>query len=302
MPEELAFQEVLRNGRAVHRDEGGFPARAAGVDGPGDQFLARPGLAGDEDGGFGVGHLAHHGEDPLHGAGGPHDAVELGAPGKLLLQQAVLLGEPLELEPLEHGDLQFFAVERLGEVVEGPELHRLHRGIYGAEGGEHDDDRRRRPLLDRREHLETGHARHLQVGDHQLGRLLLEKPQAGLAVRSGVDVVPLLLQVVLENAPQRTIVVDDEDLRGHGIPDEGDGMLIKRQRQFVTDLPGQGNPFYNESPPANLLISATGRQGLEESSAAGWCGRRKQGRASFQAGKRKKEAEHHLSVAQGKGA
>ena len=77
VPEQLAFQEVPRDGGTVDGDKGSGAARTPRVDGARHQFLAGAGFAGDEDGRLGVGHLAHHREDPLHGAGGPDDALEL---------------------------------------------------------------------------------------------------------------------------------------------------------------------------------------------------------------------------------
>ena len=53
MAEQLAFEQVLRDRRAVERDEGPAGTARAAVDVPGQDFLAGAALAGDEDAGLG---------------------------------------------------------------------------------------------------------------------------------------------------------------------------------------------------------------------------------------------------------
>ena len=52
--EELRLEQRFGNAGAVDRHERGFGARAGGVDGPGDDFLADAALAGDQDLGVGA--------------------------------------------------------------------------------------------------------------------------------------------------------------------------------------------------------------------------------------------------------
>ena len=105
--------------------------------------------------------------------------------------------------------------------MEGAELHRLHRRVDGAEGGKDDDDGGGRALLDGGEDLETAHPGHLQVGDDDCRRFLGEEDEAAFAVRGGVNVVTLLLQVVLQHASKRAVVIYDKYLRGHVISGRG---------------------------------------------------------------------------------
>jgi hypothetical protein len=53
VPEELAFEEFRRNGRAVHLDERPVAAVALQVDGARNEFLARTGLAFNQHSGEG---------------------------------------------------------------------------------------------------------------------------------------------------------------------------------------------------------------------------------------------------------
>ena len=50
MAEQLAFQEMIGDGRTVDRDERGDGTVSAGVDLPGDQLLARPAFTNDQNG------------------------------------------------------------------------------------------------------------------------------------------------------------------------------------------------------------------------------------------------------------
>jgi hypothetical protein len=67
MAEQFGFDEVAGNGAAIDGDAGGPGARAGGVDGARDHFLAAAGRAGDDHGGIGGAdlrdlgaHFAHH--------------------------------------------------------------------------------------------------------------------------------------------------------------------------------------------------------------------------------------------------
>ena len=64
--EEFAFQQGFGKGGAVDRYKRAVVAGAAGVDGPGDQFLAGARLAADEHGEIRAGHLLNGLVDPVH--------------------------------------------------------------------------------------------------------------------------------------------------------------------------------------------------------------------------------------------
>ena len=56
VPEELAFEQLRRDGRAVHLHERPMPAFAVHVDGARDEFLARSGFASNQHRGAGGRH------------------------------------------------------------------------------------------------------------------------------------------------------------------------------------------------------------------------------------------------------
>ena len=55
MAEELAFQQVFRDGGAVHRHHGPLRPGAVLMDEPGQHLLAGPGFSGNQHGGLAVG-------------------------------------------------------------------------------------------------------------------------------------------------------------------------------------------------------------------------------------------------------
>src|SRR5262249_366450 len=64
--EQLAFEQVLRDGVAVDRDERTLVLRAAGVERPRDHFLAGAAFAQDQDRRGRARHLTDEGKDGLH--------------------------------------------------------------------------------------------------------------------------------------------------------------------------------------------------------------------------------------------
>src|SRR5450432_2042026 len=77
MAEELALEERLGQRRAVQLDERALGARAALVDGGGDELLARSRLAREQHAGTRGRDLRDDLEDLLHGRGVADDVLEL---------------------------------------------------------------------------------------------------------------------------------------------------------------------------------------------------------------------------------
>ena len=90
MPEELALEQGLGDGRAVHGNERSIGALAVRVDGPGDELLAGAALARDENDGVGRRDLHDAPEHVADGLGPADDVLEM----VLFLE---LLGEKLDL-------------------------------------------------------------------------------------------------------------------------------------------------------------------------------------------------------------
>ncbi len=91
--EQLALDQPGRQGGAVDLDQGLVLAPAAGMDGPGDQLLAGPRLARDQNGGVGRRDLPDVVEDGRQGRALPDDLLEVVNRLDLFLQVQVLLLE-----------------------------------------------------------------------------------------------------------------------------------------------------------------------------------------------------------------
>ena len=74
--EQNTFHQVFRDGTAVHRDEGPFLALALALDGPGDQLLADPTLALDQDRNIGSGRAVAKLNDAPHGFAANDEVAE----------------------------------------------------------------------------------------------------------------------------------------------------------------------------------------------------------------------------------
>ncbi len=90
--EQLGFEKRIRQGPAVHGNEGTFPSGAQVVDRPGDQFLARSRFAKHQDRARACRDGRHNLEDPLH-QGAPAHEVADPHPARQLLAQGLHLGE-----------------------------------------------------------------------------------------------------------------------------------------------------------------------------------------------------------------
>ncbi len=108
----------------------------------GDQLLACPAFARNQNGGVGGGHAAHHLTDPFHGATLGNDrfedhlGLELPLERLVLAQRGVVVQRPFDCYK------EFVDLEGLGQVVEGPELERLDRRLHRSVGRQHDHGNR----------------------------------------------------------------------------------------------------------------------------------------------------------------
>jgi hypothetical protein len=180
------------------------------VDRAGDEFLARTGLAGDQDGGAGRRDAFDQVEHPLHGRG-PADNASAHAISRIAAElgdfaaQRGLLQRPLQREE------QLLRAERLVDVIERAQLHGLDGIVDGAER-RHDDELRVRLQSRRRaEHVHAVHTRQVQVEQHQVVEFTIEGLQCVLAGGDCVHGVAFLPQQPREQLPHDLLVLHDED-------------------------------------------------------------------------------------------
>ena len=159
-------------------------APAVLVDRPGQQFFAGSGLAADQH--RGVSLRPPGTRFPEHGPARATGPMMLSNPyfsSRALRRIAHLLDQPLVLERAVHDEDQLLVVDRLGDVVVGARLHGLDGRLHRAEGRDHHDGRLRMLGTDLLEQFHPGDFRHLQVGDDQGRRLLLQQCAIASAAR-----------------------------------------------------------------------------------------------------------------------
>ncbi len=169
MPEELALEQVLRNGGAVESDERLFGPRALVVQGLGDELLARAALTGHQHRRLERRHHADRPEDLLHARRVADDVVRTVATPDFpaqVLELGVARGVP---RGTLDDDQELFDVEGLGHVVERAELHGGDRRLDGLGRRQHQHRHPLILLLDALEHDEAVDPRHEHVEEHEIG-------------------------------------------------------------------------------------------------------------------------------------
>ena len=101
-------------------------------------------------------------------------------------------------------------VDRLGQVVDRAELHRVHRGGDVAVAGEDDAARVRAPALERGYHVEPVAVAEPHVDDGESGRRFLDLQQAVGDRFGGRDGKAALFERLGEPLQERMVVFDDQ--------------------------------------------------------------------------------------------
>ena len=210
--EELAFQQVLGDRRAIDRDELAAAPRRRLVQAVGQHFLARPALAEQHHGGRAVGDLLDHPAQAQHlGVARDQACQRVGLVE--FLQTAVLLLQFEQPERALDGEVQHLGLEGLGQEVVGTERHgaqrvglvvlpRQHDDLGVGVGGEQ--------LLEELEAFgnRIGVGRQAEVHRHD-GRVVaahLDHRRIPVGGSNGVEAVERPLDLLL----QREIVLDDQ--------------------------------------------------------------------------------------------
>jgi hypothetical protein len=138
------------------------------------------------------------------------------APLQLLPKVPVLELELALTEAALDGDPQLVDREVLREVVEGAVLDRGDRGLDGGERGDQDDRKRRIHLARSPQHLHPVHARHLEVGQQQVGSLRVDQHERAVRVGRRQALIARSLQdtgAVLDHV--RLVVENQHPARRH---------------------------------------------------------------------------------------
>src|SRR5439155_732647 len=266
--EELALQEVGRDGGAVERHEEAVAPRAQAVDRARHQLLAGPRLAGQQHGAAGGTDAADEVVDGLHRSRAPDQALER---RRLLhpLPQVAILGAVLaHLERLADDQLDRLEVEGLEDVVEGAELHRVDRRLHRSEGGQQDHRYVGVQLAQLGEQLEAGHARHLEVGEDEVDLLGLEAAECLFTALGGHRIDPHALEQDLQEAPHLPLVVDHQHL-GHrhtsgGRQHDTEGGAPSRRAVHRHRAVVRPDHALDEGEPETRAALAEGEEGRED--------------------------------------
>ena len=169
--EQLALQQVLRDGRAVEGQERRLGSGAVLVDGAGDQFLAGAALAGDQHRHVLGGDAADGLVDLAHGRAGADDGAVHVRVRRGLGDHGRLAHPPGHFQRLADHPPQLVQVERLEQVVVGALLHRLDGRVRRLGQGDEDDRDARVDLADLLVDLQAGLVGQAQVEENDIGRL-----------------------------------------------------------------------------------------------------------------------------------
>ena len=238
--EELRFEQLGRDGRGVDRDEGPVRARAVLMEGPGDELLPGPRLAGDEHGHGRARKAADRPEHLLHGGGGADDP-RLRALGLRCRRSRVGAARH---RPLGHGH-DLVDVERLGKELERSLPIRRHRAVEVGVRGHHHDGQFGMVFGELREEPQASGTRHSHVTEHRVrapGAQGGERRVSGLE-RPHPESGPG--KSSLQHEPNRAVVVDDPDLGIRASRHSGGPAMGRRMENVVSP----GSRSYSMIPP-----------------------------------------------------
>jgi hypothetical protein len=248
--EQLALEQVFRDGGAVDRHEPRGPAPALRVQRARDEFLARAALAQDHHRHVGRRDLLDHAADLEHRIVGGDQAFERRA-HEIFGELAVLFFERVQAERAADDEPQHVRIERLLVEIVGAVRNRAHRVVAVGVARDHDDTRVRRQAQD---FLERAHAfadafgvgRQAEILQHH-GRL--EAPdlrQRFFAVRGHEHFV--FVETPAQLFLQADVVFDHEQPRliltlGGGFAHEATGRISEKR------VPAPGWLSTSTSPP-----------------------------------------------------
>ena len=216
--EELGLEQLLGDRGAVDGDERLLPPRAREVERPGEELLADARLAVDQHGRVELGDLVQEREDLQH-LRALRDQVRQREPLLVAAERlAALVAQIAKLERPPQDQQDLVRLERLDQVVLGPEPGGLDGGADGAVRG-HDDHADLRMLgLQPADDLDTVHARQPLVGQGEVDVLPLEPVQGLLPAARREHVEALELEGAPEGAQEDLVILDDEHSPLHPPP------------------------------------------------------------------------------------
>ena len=209
MPEELAFQQMSRDGPARDVDEHVLAANAVVVHELGEQSLARAGLAQQDHPRVARSRLLgdlEHGPDRRTVPDELREALRTvqAAPRRVLAPEAELV------DGAAKGVLNQGGLDRFPQVVEGAQLHGLDAVVIVRLSREDDHLARPPGVADPAEGLESPEPRHAEVEEDHVKRVLRQALEGLLAAPDAVRVMTRRGETLSHHEPEVFVVVHDE--------------------------------------------------------------------------------------------
>ncbi len=221
--EQFALEDAFGHPARVQRDERPAGPARGGVEGAGDDALARAVLAGDEDVGVRWSDAGDHVEHGAHGSGsGDHRRLAVEAQDPVLgLEPLALAQRPAQRNLRSEGRQQARVVPGFLHEVPRPAPHRFDRDLDGAPR-RHDDDRQGSVgILDAGEQIEPFASRRrvacvVQVHEEDVEVRGVEGREDAVGGGGGFEDESLALQEQAESFEHVALVVGDENPVGTG--------------------------------------------------------------------------------------
>jgi hypothetical protein len=212
MPEQLALDQLLGDGGAVHLDEGAGGAKALVMDVASDELLARSVLPEDEHAPVGRRRLRDVGAQGVDGrALADHHPAVL----DLLLEGAVLRLQPALAQRVLDDEEDLLEGQRLLDEVLRAHAHGLDRGLDAPVAGDDHDGNFGVDRADARQRLQPVHLRQPHVEEDEIEPPRLQEREAGLAAVDGLGGVSLVAEDPDQRPAHARFVVHDKNRFTH---------------------------------------------------------------------------------------
>ena len=231
---ELALDQLLGNGRAVHLDKRCVAPAAERVNGTGDQLFSGPVFAVDQHAAVGrrrhrhlFAQLSHRLTFADHRARTIHPRPEHPI---LVLQTSLAQG-------IADNEDRFLERERLLDEIEGAELDRADCGLDVAVARDQHHLRINLSFAQPRERRQAIHPRQPDVQDDQIDRTASDSLETRLTARHSLNGVAFITQHAAQRAAHARFVIHDEDcwLHVRGRSASGFGLRASGHERFPSD-------------------------------------------------------------------
>ena len=181
------------------------------MDQPGNHLLAGAGFAGDQNRRLRRRDLNRGLDQARHRLGAADQVLPVESVGETLLEESILLLETAVLHRPLYRPPELVEIERLGQVVVGAFLERLHGRLHGGVGGHDHDGDSRIERLDFGQRREARNLDHPDIHQDQVERLSLRRQDGCSAVVRLLDRVSPTRKEFSQHRSVRKVVIRNQD-------------------------------------------------------------------------------------------